>query len=413
MRNVARVARRALIGASLLLAMAVAVVAQAATRGAAGGDVVSLLDDHAAMMLLIDPGTGSILAANKAARAFYGYDRLVGMKIQDLNVLSPDEVAEERRRALHEERHYFLFPHRLADGSVRAVEVYSSPVASPPSDGTALLSIIHDASLKDLHRADFEEYTDRLTRLLLDGSDRLAATRARLIALGIVALSLAALGFVLALALRAKRRAEAAMRRTIALRSRLYKELQHRVKNSLTLMSSMMGIEAGRAVGDEAKERIEALIGRVDTLARLYERMFMDGDVDSLDCAAYIRAVAEGIERSCGHACDDLAFSYELSTLELDSKRASALGVIANELVTNAIKYGGKEGTIALRLARAEGFVTLGVANGGELPQGFDPRASRGFGLVMAGELARQLGGELTCGSSGGLVEFAVRFPES
>lgn len=413
MRKVDFPARRVALVACLLLAAIAAAGAQGAGQAAELGGIFSLVDDHAAMMLLIDPDSGVILGVNKAARAFYGYDRLVGMGIQDINVLSPDEIAEERRRAVRDERHYFLFPHRLADGAIRVVEVYSSAVTQPGTGRPLLLSIIHDASLKDLHQADIEEYTARLTRLLLDGSDRLAASQVRIVVLGIVAMGLAALGFVLALALRAKRRAEAAMRRTIELRSQLYKELQHRVKNSLALMSSMMVIEAGRASGDEARERIEALIGRVDTLARLYERMFMDGEVDSLDCAAYIRAVAEGIERSCGHACDELAFSYELSPLELDSKRASALGVIANELVTNAIKYGNRGGTIALRLERGDARAVLSVANGGELPAGFDPLASRGFGLVMASELARQLGGGLSCRSSDGRVEFAVAFPET
>jgi len=124
------------------------------------------------------------------------------------------------------------------------------------------------------------------------------------------------------------------------------------------------------------RERIEDLIGHVDTLARLYERMFMDDGIDSLACAAYVRAVAEGIERSCGHACDELAFSYELSPLELDSKRASSLGVIVNELVTNAIKYGGRDGTISVWLERGDGRERLSVANAGELPPGFDPRAA-------------------------------------
>lgn len=404
---------RVALGAGLLLAALAAAGAQAPALGSAGGGIFSLIDDHAAMMLLIDPDSGVILGANKSAQSFYGYERLVGMRIQDINVLSPEEIAAERQRAVQAERHYFLFPHRLADGAIRVVEVYSSAATQPGTGRPLLLSIIHDASLKDLPKADFEEYTDRLTRLLLDGSDRLAASQIRLVVLGVVALSLAALGFALGLALRAKRQAEGAMRRALALRSQLYKELQHRVKNSLTLMSSMMSIEAGRASGEEARERIEALIGRVDTLARLYERMFMDGEVDSLDCAAYIRAVAEGIEQSCGYACDELAFSYELSPLELDSKRASALGVIANELVTNAIKYGGRYGTIAVRLEKHEGLASLSVANAGELPPGFDPRASRGFGLVMASELARQLGGELACRSQDGRVEFTARFPEA
>ena len=93
MREVALVARRTVIGASFLLAAISAVGAQAPVPVSEGGGVFALIDDHAAMMLLIDPDSGVILGANKSAQAFYGYQALVGMKIQDINVLSPEEIA--------------------------------------------------------------------------------------------------------------------------------------------------------------------------------------------------------------------------------------------------------------------------------------------------------------------------------
>jgi PAS domain S-box-containing protein len=104
----------------------------------------SMFDRHNAVKLVIDPETGEICDANQAAAAFYGYSRqqLCGMRIQEINQLTDDEIAAERRRAVNEERKYFVFPHRLADGTVRIVEVYSTPV---PIGGKArLYSIIHD-----------------------------------------------------------------------------------------------------------------------------------------------------------------------------------------------------------------------------------------------------------------------------
>jgi diguanylate cyclase (GGDEF)-like protein/PAS domain S-box-containing protein len=64
------------------------------------------------------------------------------MNIAEINMFPPDQVQLERQRALHEERNYFIFPHRLADGSVRTVEVHSSPIVI--EDKTLLFSIIHD-----------------------------------------------------------------------------------------------------------------------------------------------------------------------------------------------------------------------------------------------------------------------------
>jgi PAS domain S-box-containing protein len=82
--------------------------------------------------------------ANEAAARFYGYtrDELRNLHIQDINQLPPDEVAAEARMAATEKRNYFVFPHRMADGEVRWVEVYSTPVET--RGRKLLFSIIHD-----------------------------------------------------------------------------------------------------------------------------------------------------------------------------------------------------------------------------------------------------------------------------
>jgi diguanylate cyclase (GGDEF)-like protein/PAS domain S-box-containing protein len=102
-------------------------------------------DKHASVMLLINSATGQILDANPAATAFYGYsrDQLTAMNISDLNTLSDEEVKSEMRLAADEDRNYFIFKHRLKDGSIRDVEVYTSPVANVSGDNL-LLSIVHD-----------------------------------------------------------------------------------------------------------------------------------------------------------------------------------------------------------------------------------------------------------------------------
>jgi PAS domain S-box-containing protein len=99
---------------------------------------------HQAIMLLIEPETGQIIDANRSAENFYGYtmDDLRTMAIQDINVLTPEEVAAERNRALEEERNYFIFPHLLASGEIRTIEAHSSPIMV--NDKNVLFSIIHD-----------------------------------------------------------------------------------------------------------------------------------------------------------------------------------------------------------------------------------------------------------------------------
>jgi PAS domain S-box-containing protein len=103
-----------------------------------------MFEKNRAVQLLIDPGDGAILDANLAAAEFYGYDieHLKQMRITDINVLPPDEVKAEMERAAAGRRYYFNFPHALASGEIRQVEVHSSPVEV--GGRQILYSIVHD-----------------------------------------------------------------------------------------------------------------------------------------------------------------------------------------------------------------------------------------------------------------------------
>lgn len=106
----------------------------------------TMFDGHSAVMLLIEPQTGAVVDANVAATRFYGYthEQLRSLCIGDINQLPPEQVAAERAAAAAEERNYFVFPHRLAGGEIRWVEVYSTPVQI--RDQRLLFSIIHDVT---------------------------------------------------------------------------------------------------------------------------------------------------------------------------------------------------------------------------------------------------------------------------
>ena len=99
---------------------------------------------HGAVMLLIDPLSGAIIDANLSAVNFYGYPlhQLLQMNIADINISSSEEIHTEMEQARRQERSYFNFTHKLSDGSIRSVEVYSSPI--PVQDKLLLFSIIHD-----------------------------------------------------------------------------------------------------------------------------------------------------------------------------------------------------------------------------------------------------------------------------
>jgi PAS domain S-box-containing protein len=106
----------------------------------------ALFENSHAAMLIIDPDDGQICEANTAAERFYGWNRdeLASMRIQDINLLSPEQLGAEMAKAVSQRRQYFEFRHRRSDGSVVEVDVYSGPVVL---DGrTFLFSLITDAS---------------------------------------------------------------------------------------------------------------------------------------------------------------------------------------------------------------------------------------------------------------------------
>ncbi|MCX5819457.1 MAG: PAS domain S-box protein, partial [Deltaproteobacteria bacterium] len=112
----------------------------------------NVFENHTAVKLLINPDTGSIIEANKAAVNYYGWshDRLKQMNIQEINTLSPEDVKKEMEKAIKQKQIHFEFRHRRADGSIRDVEVFSSKIKLKGKD--ILHSIIHD--ITDRKRAE-------------------------------------------------------------------------------------------------------------------------------------------------------------------------------------------------------------------------------------------------------------------
>lgn len=133
----------------------------------------TMFEVHGAPMLLIEPDSGKIIDANDAASRFYEYSRkqLRTMRIDQINQLSPEEVASERQRAVERGKNMFVFRHRLAGGDVRWVEVYSSPVTIQGQP--ILFSIIHDITerkraeeaLKEAYNSLEEKVKERTAEL--------------------------------------------------------------------------------------------------------------------------------------------------------------------------------------------------------------------------------------------------------
>jgi PAS domain S-box-containing protein len=128
----------------------------------------NLFQRSRAVLLLLDAGTGAIVEANPAACSYYGWSKaqLLNMKINEINMLTDEQVKNEMKLAVREKRNYFVFKHRLANGTTRFVEVYSSPLTL--TGRKLLYSIIHD--ITDRRKAE-EDLV--LAKAKAEESDRL------------------------------------------------------------------------------------------------------------------------------------------------------------------------------------------------------------------------------------------------
>ncbi len=130
-----------------------------------------IFEKNIAVKLIIHPATGRIVDANAAACKFYGYSRdvLLNMKISEINTLSEKEVFEEMQKAAAMKKIYFNFRHRLADGTIRDVEVYSSPFET--EEGTMLNSIVHDVTEKIRSQRELKEREERYRAMMETSRD--------------------------------------------------------------------------------------------------------------------------------------------------------------------------------------------------------------------------------------------------
>lgn len=186
----------------------------------------------------------------------------------------------------------------------------------------------------------------------------------------------------------------------------LLREVHHRVKNDLQLISSLLSMQARRLTDSESVDAFAECQSRVQTIALIHEYMYQSENIARLPLSRNIRGLAANLLRVVGPPHQAIGLEVEVEDhLELPVDRAIPCGLILNELMTNALKHAfpaGRPGTIRVELRRAgENRVALAVSDDGI---GLDERSngdgSLGWRLVRS--FAEQLGAQLTISSSPG-----------
>ncbi len=203
--------------------------------------------------------------------------------------------------------------------------------------------------------------------------------------------------------------------RSLREKETLLKEVHHRVKNNLQIISSLLRMQ-GHSVSDQrAASALQDSRQRVLSMALVHERLYGNQQMDRVDFADYSQTLVNELFSSFYfEKAGRITARFNLSHVQLAIDQAIPCGLILNELVTNALKYaypGDAGGEISIDLVETEeGLVTLSVADQGiGLPEAFDWKDSKSMGLPIVDILATQIGGSFTVESNNG-ARFSVTF---
>lgn len=210
-------------------------------------------------------------------------------------------------------------------------------------------------------------------------------------------------------------RAERDMLASLREKEVLLKEIHHRVKNNMQIVSSLLSLQARDVTDPAMLELVAESRARILSMALVHEDLYQSDNLAQVDFRHYLERLAERT-RSGIAGGSRVRFELELDELALAVDQAIPLGLLCNELLTNALKHAfpdNAEGLVLVRLTQAEGQAVITVRDTGRgLPPGFDPGQGSSLGLQLVWSLADQLHGGVEARNDGGAV-FTVRFPVS
>lgn len=212
-----------------------------------------------------------------------------------------------------------------------------------------------------------------------------------------------------------QKKAEADLKASLEEKEVLLKEIHHRVKNNMQVVSSLLSHQA-RLIDDPlAAGYFKESQNRIRSIALVHEKLYRSSDFSRIDFAEYILTLVPHLIQNSGLGRGQVRFEPDLEPLEVNITAAVPLGLIVNELVTNALKHAfpeARRGVIRVDLERAaDGRKRLVVADDGVgLPEGFDLRSSDSLGMQIIDMLVGQVEGAMAIGPGPG-ARFEILFP--
>lgn len=201
---------------------------------------------------------------------------------------------------------------------------------------------------------------------------------------------------------------------SLSAKETLLKEIHHRVKNNIQLISGLLELQAVKSGNENVREMIEETQSRVHSMALIHQQLYQSEDLGKIDFREYVTKLTHDIAVAFTDERKQIDIQLDLGNISLDINTAVPLGLVINELVVNSYKHGFKgreKGRIGINLVPLEGdnFELTVMDDGVGLPKDFKGFKADSLGLRLVRGLTRQLGGEYRFENGEG-TRFIIRF---
>lgn len=193
----------------------------------------------------------------------------------------------------------------------------------------------------------------------------------------------------------------------------LNREIHHRVKNNLQVISSLLELQGENSTDHATAEKFQEGSQRVQSMAYIHQNLYQGNNPESIDVQQYVTMLTENLFQSYNADASNIELVTEVEALKLHSDTVIPLGMIINELVTNSLKHAfvnKKQGEIFISLKKKDEELLLRVKdNGGGIPRGFDMQHTNSFGYKIIKAFTQKLKALMSVNSDNGTdVQFVI-----
>jgi len=214
-----------------------------------------------------------------------------------------------------------------------------------------------------------------------------------------------------------RRKIEKQIKKSLKEKEVLLKEIHHRVKNNLQIISSLLNLQTGHAKNKKIPEFLKESQNRIKSMSLIHEQLYQSKDLAKIDFEEYIRNLTLNLFHSYGTTPEQISINTNAKNIYLDIDKAISYGLIINELVSNSLKHAfprGKKGEITIDFSTDKNNkYTLVVSdNGIGFPKDLDSKNTDTLGLKLVNILTQQLQGSIKLDRSQG-TKFKITFPKN